>query len=142
MINRRLAFASSIALLWFGGCGKHSDQPAAKQPASVSADNAAPEQSPQPARVAPPGSAPTQPVPVTPAPAPAVAAQVAPASTANTDAALANLTQAVRKFSFEQRRMPKSLQEVIAAGYVSPVPQAPPGKKFVLDPKTVQVVLQ
>jgi len=38
--------------------------------------------------------------------------------------------------------MPKSLQEVIAAGYISPMPQAPPGKKFVLDPKTVQVVLQ
>jgi hypothetical protein len=56
-------------------------------------------------------------------------------------AALAELTQALRKYSFEHQRLPKSLTDVIAAGYVKNMPQAPPGKKFEIDPKTIQVVL-
>jgi hypothetical protein len=54
---------------------------------------------------------------------------------------LADLTQALRKYSFERRQMPRSFSEVIAAGYVQPVPQAPPGKKFEIDPKTKRVAL-
>ena len=56
-------------------------------------------------------------------------------------AALAELTQALRKYSFEHQRMPKTFGEVVAAGYVKQMPQAPAGKKFEIDPKTVQVVL-
>jgi hypothetical protein len=55
--------------------------------------------------------------------------------------ALDELTQAVRKYSFERRRLPKTFNEVVAAGYMKNVPQAPPGRKFEIDPKTVQVVL-
>ena len=57
------------------------------------------------------------------------------------DIALAELTQVLRKYSFEHQRVPKTFNEVVAAGYMKGVPQAPPGKKFEIDPKTVQVVL-
>ncbi|SRR6266536_2329295 len=63
------------------------------------------------------------------------------ASDAELAAALGELTQALRKYSFEQRRLPKSLSEVIAGGYVKSMPQAPPGRKFAIDEKSVQVVL-
>ena len=63
------------------------------------------------------------------------------ASDAELAAALGELTQALRKYSFEHRRVPKTFSEVVAAGYVKNMPQAPPGKKFEIDPKTVQVVL-
>lgn len=53
---------------------------------------------------------------------------------------LAELTQQVRKFSFEQKRAPASLNELVTAGYLSAVPQAPDGKAFAIDPKTMQVV--
>ena len=62
-------------------------------------------------------------------------------SGADTSAVLAQLTQALRKFSFEHRRVPKSLSEVVGAGYVSGMPQAPAGKQFAVDPKRVEVVL-
>lgn len=57
------------------------------------------------------------------------------------EVALAELTQVLRKYSFEHQRVPKTFNEVVAAGYMKGVPQAPPGKKFEIDPKTVQVVL-
>ena len=63
------------------------------------------------------------------------------ASDAELAAALGELTQALRKYSFEHRRVPKTFSKVVAAGYVKNMPQAPPGKKFEIDPKTVQVVL-
>jgi len=63
------------------------------------------------------------------------------ASDAELAAALGELTQALRKYSFEHRRLPKTFSEVVAAGYVKEMPPAPPGKKFAIDPKTVQVVL-
>jgi hypothetical protein len=57
------------------------------------------------------------------------------------DEVLADLTQALRKYSFEHRQVPKSFAEVVAAGYVTSMPQPPPGKKFEIDRKTAQVVL-
>lgn len=54
---------------------------------------------------------------------------------------LAQLTEAVRKYSFENRRLAKTLDEVVAAGYVSAMPAAPAGKKFSIEPRGVQVVL-
>ena len=62
-------------------------------------------------------------------------------SEAALNAALGELTQALRKYSFEHQRLPKTFSEVVAAGYVKNMPQAPPGKKFEIDAKTVQVVL-
>ncbi|MBI2949784.1 MAG: hypothetical protein HYY23_19305 [Verrucomicrobia bacterium] len=55
-------------------------------------------------------------------------------------AVLNELTQAVRKYSVEQRRVPKSLEEVVASGYWGRIPQAPSGKRFAID-KNLQVYL-
>ena len=88
--------------------------------------------------------------PSAPAPAaePGKSAADAPAGIARSEAsgaelaaALGELTQALRKYSFEHQRLPKTFNEVVAAGYVNNMPQAPPGKKFEIEPRTVQVVL-
>jgi len=57
------------------------------------------------------------------------------------NAALGELTQALRKYSFERQRVPKTINELVAAGYLKNMPLAPQGRKFEIDPKTVQVVL-
>ncbi|MEO6035171.1 MAG: hypothetical protein ABIQ35_07945 [Verrucomicrobiota bacterium] len=56
-------------------------------------------------------------------------------------AALSSLTQAVRKFSAEHQRVPESLEEVVRAGYVTNMPKPPAGKKFILNPKRLEVSL-
>ena len=55
---------------------------------------------------------------------------------------LAELTQALRRFSAEKREMPASLEALVAAGYVQALPQAPAGKVFAIDPKNVRVILK
>jgi len=108
-------------ILFVAGCGQKAEQsPSIAPPASPAADAQA---SPGKDQVNPPA---------------------APAPDAKADElakVLAELTQVLRKYSFEHRRLPKAFSEVIAAGYVKDMPQAPPGKKFEIDPKTVQVVL-
>ena len=75
-------------------------------------------------------------------PAPLKNATGDPAVTeADLSGVLAGLTQAVRKYGFEKQRMPKNLEELVAAGYLSALPTAPAGKKFTIDEKKVQVVL-
>jgi len=69
------------------------------------------------------------------------AATLSNASEAELNAALAELTQALRKYSFENQRLPRTFGEVVAAGYVKNMHQAPAGKRFEIDPKTVQAVL-
>jgi hypothetical protein len=56
-------------------------------------------------------------------------------------AMLSELTQALRKFSAEKQRVPKSLQELVTAGYLPSVPAAPAGKRFEINEKRVEVVL-
>ena len=56
-------------------------------------------------------------------------------------AILEQLTQAVRKYGMEKQRVPKSLDELVAAGYLTQLPEAPAGKKFVLDARTMDVTL-
>lgn len=48
---------------------------------------------------------------------------------------LFELTQAVRRYGLEQRRAPKTLEEVAAAGYLKALPEAPQGKKFAINSK-------
>src|SRR5262245_61331940 len=67
-------------------------------------------------------------------------AAMTPVDEAEIAAVLNGLTQAVRKYSVEQRRVPKTLEEVAANGYLSRVPQAPAGKKFAIN-KDLQVYL-
>lgn len=57
------------------------------------------------------------------------------------DAILGELTQAVRKFSVERRSVPKGLEELVAHGYLSQLPPAPAGKRFVIT-KDLRVVLE
>ena len=72
---------------------------------------------------------------------PAVANTFSKASEAALSAALGELTQVLRKYSFEHQRLPKTMGELVASGYLKNMPQAPTGKKFAIDAKTVQVVL-
>ena len=55
-------------------------------------------------------------------------------------AVLNELTQAVRKCAVEQRRAPKNLEELVAGGYLSRIPPAPAGKKYMIN-KNLQVYL-
>ncbi len=51
------------------------------------------------------------------------------------EAQLAELTQLVRRYAAEQRHAPKTLDELVTAGYLSQLPEAPAGKKFAISPK-------
>ncbi len=46
---------------------------------------------------------------------------------------LRELTQAVRKYAADNQTRPKSLQELLAQGYLAQIPAAPPGKKFAIN---------
>ena len=54
---------------------------------------------------------------------------------------LDRLTQAVRKYAAETRSTPKSLNDLVAAGYLAEMPEAPAGKKYVID-QNLRVQLQ
>lgn len=112
------------AILFSAGCGK-KNVTAAPFPESNSA--------PQSAAIANPGLRNANPPQVQPV---AVAAGTDPV------AALAQLTQILRRFSVEHRRVPQSLSELTGAGYLSALPSPPAGQQFVIDAKHVEVVLQ
>lgn len=48
-------------------------------------------------------------------------------------ATLAELTQSVRKFAAEQRQAPKTLDELVAKGYLERIPAAPKGKEYAIN---------
>jgi competence protein ComGC len=54
---------------------------------------------------------------------------------------VAELTKQVRRYSFEKRKMPESLDELVVAGYIKAVPPAPTGKKYAVDTKRAEVIL-
>jgi len=62
-------------------------------------------------------------------------------SAAQGDPALAELTQLVRRYSFEKHKLPENLDELVTAGYLKAVPPAPAGKKFAVDTKRAEVIL-
>lgn len=116
--------AAALSLL-FCGCGKKPtaaspDQPTSAPPATAEAAPAAP--------------------PVQNRPAPANPTVIS--ATANAEAALGELSQAVRRYSAERQRVPATLAEVVSAGYIRNLPQPPPGKRYVIDAKRLTVVLQ
>lgn len=125
--------------LFLSGCGKE-DNPA--NPAV----SAAQEQT----QAAPPQQAPATPTPIQPriqpvqqqpaAPPPVVNPVVIPKE-ADASAALSQLTQAYRRFVFEHRRSPKTIEEVMASGYVGKVPPPPPGKKYAINKQDGTVIL-
>lgn len=133
MLLSVLTFAS----LWLlTGCDKKEAAPqssvSASQPVSLEAQPQAPVAADSrqfPVQASTPNAAPMVSNPV-----------VVPAGSDMT-AILAQLTQAVRRYGAEKQRVPASLNEVLGAGYVSGAPQAPPGKKFAIDPKRLEVIL-
>jgi hypothetical protein len=52
------------------------------------------------------------------------------------------LNHALRKYTTDNKKLPQSFAELVAAGYVKGAPAPPPGKKFEIDAKTASVVLQ
>jgi hypothetical protein len=64
------------------------------------------------------------------------------ADSADASGQMAQLTQLVRRFGMEQRQAPRSLNDLVAAGYLAGVPVAPAGKQFVIDAKSLQVLLK
>ncbi len=76
-----------------------------------------------------------RPAPVASAPAPAAE----PAKEVPVEAALHHLNTAVRNYSAEKLKLPASLDEVYAAGYLKERFTPPPGKQFVINPKTQAV---
>jgi hypothetical protein len=85
-----------------------------------------------------PGPAETGSEPLTPRTDKAPAADTA--GEADLLALLAELTQAARRFGVEQQRAPKTLDELVAAGYLPSAPAAPTGKRFVID-KNLKVIV-
>ena len=54
---------------------------------------------------------------------------------------LAELTKQVRRYSFEKRKLPQTVEDLVTAGYVQSVPTAPTGKKYAIDADRAQVIL-
>lgn len=54
---------------------------------------------------------------------------------------LTELTEASYRFWAMKGQRPRTLEEVVAAGYLKSIPAPPVGKQFVIDPKTVHVLL-
>ncbi|MEW6157828.1 MAG: hypothetical protein AB1813_10370 [Verrucomicrobiota bacterium] len=117
-MSARVLIACGLFLV--AGCGKSDSKSTAAEPKSAAAEPAAPIQN---------GSHRDS------------SAATSPADEAQLNALLAELTQAVRKYGVEQQRVPKTLEEVRARGYLSTVPVAPPGKKFVID-RNLEVILE
>jgi hypothetical protein len=88
----------------------------------------------------PGGEAPPATATTTPARQPSAPESTATANGGSGAAILSELTQAVRKYGAEQRRVPKDLNELVAAGYLPGIPAAPAGTKFAID-KQMQVYL-
>lgn len=57
------------------------------------------------------------------------------------NAEVTELTRQVRRYSFEKRRLPQNLDELVTAGYVKSLPTAPAGKKLAIDAGRAKVVL-
>jgi competence protein ComGC len=53
----------------------------------------------------------------------------------------AQLTQQVRRYSLEKRKLPQTLDDLVVAGYIKTVPQAPIGKKYAVDAERAEVIL-
>lgn len=51
------------------------------------------------------------------------------------------LTQAVRRYGAERRRVPANLEEVVAAGYIRNLPPPPRGMRYAIEPKRLEVIL-
>lgn len=93
-----------------------------------------------PAAIPPPETMPARSSAGTPPP-PQPWREAAPPQPSSTAMDLDALTQAVRRYSAEKRRVPSSLNEVVAAGYVKILPPPPPGMRYAIHPTRLEVQL-
>jgi hypothetical protein len=144
MMIVRLLAACAMSLLSFGCGHKASPEAGGRSEGTEQTQNSRPDQPGLPAatpmRSASASSSGGISQPAAPPSAQPTAAQTG-ASDASAAARLGELTQALRRYSVEQQRVPTSLGEMVAAGYVKSLPQAPPGKKLAINPKRLEVVL-
>ena len=120
-MNLRLLVTFCLAVL-LSGCGENRDS-TVQPPRSASA----------------PQQTQTQAVSASQQTPPPPAAQ--PASAANDPAAvLGPLTQSLRKYCVEHRTVPGTFEEFAVAAGVR-IPPAPPGKKFAIEPKRLEVII-
>jgi membrane-bound lytic murein transglycosylase B len=99
--------------------------------------------SPPPPTAAEPAAPATE--PNAPAPASAEPNTEPEAASAAVDASqiptlLAELTQVVRRYGAEQRRAPRTLDELVTQGYLTRIPEAPAGKRFAINAR-LEVIL-
>jgi hypothetical protein len=52
------------------------------------------------------------------------------------------LTRLLRKYCVEQQHVPKDLRQLVSLNYLEAIPLAPPGKRYVIDRKNVEVRLE
>lgn len=77
-------------------------------------------------------------------PSEATSSPEAPAAPPNPEVDLKALNDAMRAYVMGQLKDPATLDDLVKAGFIKRLPQAPPGKKYVLDTKksAVQLVNQ
>jgi hypothetical protein len=78
-----------------------------------------------------------------PAPDPTASQTAAPvaATAMDTETTLVTLNSMVSDFSMSRKRLPNGIEELVALKLLPAVPEAPPGKKYVIDPQSRRVVL-
>jgi len=54
---------------------------------------------------------------------------------------MVELTQQMRRYALEKRKLPTNLNELVVAGYIKVIPQAPAGKKYAVDSKRAEIIL-
>ena len=64
-----------------------------------------------------------------------------PPPPANPQVDLPNLTAAVRAHVMSQGKVPQTLEDLVKANCIDRIPQAPAGKKYVLDAKKTGIAL-
>jgi hypothetical protein len=60
------------------------------------------------------------------------------ANTPELAAALSEMTHAARRYAAEKQKVPATPEELVAAGYLTKLPELPGGKKIVIDPKRLE----
>ena len=110
------------ATLLIAGCSKpppETNMPAPLEPLAAKEEAAPPPPDPTATPVAPVEAAPTM----------------------DEETALVTLNSMVSDFSMSRQRLPNGLEELVSLKLLPAVPEASPGKKFVIDPKLRRVVL-
>jgi hypothetical protein len=146
---RRVFIACGLALTFVSGCGKKAETPPPQAPevksSAVSSllDNSAPAKPEAPAPGAPaPETAPTAPQEAAAAPTDKLPTASAEAgkNAIQTPTAI-KITEAMQRFLERNNRLPKDFNELVSSKFLPSMPAAPTGKKYVLDRKTLQVVI-